>query len=74
MRVDLLLLLGIDVEKLGKPKVMNLITFVSCCIDRNYFVFSLGDSSIMGDRRHKDELDSGDDSDVGEGDDEVSYK
>lgn len=26
----------------------------------------------MGDRRHKDELDSGDDSDVGKADDEVS--
>ena len=33
----------------------------------------LGDSSIMGERRHKDEIDSADDSD-GKGDDEVSRK
>ena len=33
----------------------------------------LGDSSIMGERRHKDEIDSADDSD-GKGDDEVSKK
>ncbi len=31
----------------------------------------MGDNSIMGDRRHKDEIDSADDSD-GKGDDEVN--
>ena len=38
-----------------------------------YYFFRLGDNSIMGERRHKDEIDSGDDSD-GKADDEVSVE
>ena len=33
----------------------------------------MGDNSIMGERRHKDEIDSADDSD-GKGDDEVNIE
>lgn len=41
---------------------------ISLCIDKIFSVFSLGDNSIMGERRHKDEIDSADDSDGKEDD------
>ena len=78
LRTDIWKCIAILTEQLNSSsprfhlfEISFILIFDNC--KNKYYFFRLGDNSIMGDRRHKDEIDSGDDSD-GKADDEVSVE